>query len=88
MSTIVVYIFRKNKEVIMTRKRDEIRIKLLNNNLSQVWLINQLAERGITTDKSELSSALSGSRTGTKIDKIIETSLLILHDYEAWKGKK
>lgn len=72
----------------MKRKRDEIRIMLLNNNLSQVWLIGQLAEKGIITDKSELSSALSGSRTGKKIDKIIDISLQILHDYEVWIGKK
>lgn len=72
----------------MKAERDKIRIMLLNNNLSQVWLINQLAEKGIVTDKAELSSALSGSRTGAKIEKIISVSLQILNDYQAWKEKK
>lgn len=67
----------------MDKERDKIRILLLNNSLSQVWLINRLEEHGITTDKTELSSALSGSRRGAKIDKIIETSLTILNDYVA-----
>lgn len=69
----------------MKAERDKIRIMLLNNNLSQVWLINQLADKGVVTDKAELSSALSGSRTGAKIDKIMSVSLLILSDYEDWK---
>lgn len=72
----------------MKAERDKIRIILLDNNLSQVWLINQLADRGIITDKSELSSALSGSRTGAKIDKILSASLEILSDYENWKRKQ
>lgn len=72
----------------MKAERDKIRIMLLNNNLSQVWLINQLADRSIVTDKAELSSALSGSRTGAKIDKIISASLQILNDYEKWNKKQ
>lgn len=72
----------------MKAERNKIRIMLLNNNLSQVWLINQLADRGIVTDKAELSSALSGSRTGAKIDKIISASLQILNDYEKWNKKQ
>lgn len=72
----------------MKAERDKIRIMLLNNNLSQVWLINQLADKGVVTDKAELSSALSGSRTGAKIDKIISASLQILSDYEDWKKKQ
>jgi hypothetical protein len=37
---------------------------------------------GIATDKTELSSALSGTRKGAKIEKIIQKSLEILTDYE------
>ncbi len=65
----------------MEKERDEIRILLLNNSLSQVWLINRLEEQGVLTDKSELSSALSGARKGAKVDKIIKVSLQILKDY-------
>lgn len=65
----------------MIHERDRIRVLLFENSLSQVWLINRLEEKGIFTDKSELSSALSGSRRGEKIDKIISTSIEILNDY-------
>lgn len=65
----------------MEKERDEVRILLLNNSLSQVWLINRLEEHGVITEKSELSSALSGARKGAKVDKIIQTSLQILKDY-------
>ncbi len=65
----------------MKQERDRIRVLLFENSLSQVWLINRLEEKGICTDKTELSSALSGTRRGEKITKIIKTSLEILNDY-------
>lgn len=71
----------------MVQERDRIRVLLLENSLSQVWLMNRLEEKGILTDKSELSSALSGSRKGGKIDKIISASNEILDEYVA-KMKK
>lgn len=69
------------------KERDKIRVALLENSLSQVWLINRLEEHGVQTDKAELSSALSGTRHGAKIDKIIKTSIEILDEYES-KMKK
>ena len=50
--------------------------------LSYVWLIGQLALRGIVTDKTEMSSVISGTRNGTKADAIIELSIDILDKYE------
>ena len=49
---------------------------------SYVWLIGQLALRGIVTDKTEMSSVISGTRNGTKADAIIELSIDILDKYE------
>lgn len=72
----------------MLQERDRIRVLLLENSLSQVWLINRLEERGIQTDKSELSSALSGSRKGKKVNTIIQASLEILDDYTAKMKKR
>lgn len=69
------------------KERDKIRVALFENSLSQVWLINRLEERGVITDKTELSSALSGTRHGEKVDKIIATSADILEEYES-KMKK
>lgn len=66
----------------MQKERDEIRILLYRNNLTSTWLINQLDKKGISVDKSELSSALAGSRKGAKIEKVISESLNILHRYE------
>lgn len=72
---------------MLREERDKIRVLLLENSLSQTWLINRLEEHGIAVDKAELSSALSGSRKGAKIEKIISTSLQILNDYVAKMGK-
>ena len=63
-------------------ERNAIRERLVSNRLSFVWLIHQLAKRGIATDKSEVSSAFAGTRNGAKIDTIIRTSTAILDDYE------
>lgn len=66
----------------MREERDEIRIRLYQNCLTQAWLINRLEERGIYTDKAELSSALAGTRKGAKVDKILSTAFEILKEYE------
>lgn len=66
----------------MKNERDMIRFKLLQNSLTQTWLINRLELYGVATDKSELSSALSGTRKGAKVEKIIQNSLDILTEYE------
>ena len=47
-----------------------------------MWLINQLGLRGIVTDKTEMSSVLAGTRSGSKADAIIELSHDILDKYE------
>ena len=67
---------------MLREQRDTIRVMLLKNNLSQTWLINRLAEDGLSVDKAELSGALNGSRQGEKIEKIITASLDILNGYE------
>lgn len=60
----------------------EIRSKVTNANLTFVWLIHRLSDRGLFTDKFELSATLSGSRTGPKADDILTQSLAILTEYE------
>lgn len=64
-------------------ERENIRERLKKNKLSYVWLIGQLALRGIVTDKTEMSSVIAGTRHGTKADAIIELSLDILDSYES-----
>ena len=63
-------------------ERENIRERLKKQKLSYVWLIGQLALRGIVTDKTEMSSVISGTRNGTKADAIIELSIDILDKYE------
>lgn len=63
-------------------ERENIRERLKKYKLSYVWLIGQLALRGIVTDKTEMSSVISGTRNGTKADAIIELSIDILDKYE------
>lgn len=59
----------------------KIRIMLFENGLTQVWLIGKLRERGIVTDKTEMSSVLKGTRVGNKADLILQTSVEILNEY-------
>lgn len=64
---------------------DAIRERLKKHRLSFVWLIYQLGQRGITTDKTEISSIFAGTRKGAKADSIIQATNGILVDYEQGK---
>ncbi len=64
----------------------QIKDKIAANRLTQVWLIKQLGDRGLTSDKYELSSILAGTRNGAKCEEIIRRSLDILCDYEERLG--
>ena len=61
---------------------DSIRERIKKNRLSFVWLIHQLSARGIETDKTEISSIFAGSRKGAKAEEIIQTSHVIMDEYE------
>ena len=66
----------------MQEERTQIKFTLFKNALTNVWLQKQLENRGIKTDKSELSSVLNGSRKGPKAVTIINTAIEVLRDYE------
>ena len=51
---------------------------LCEQNRTQVWLIQQLRSHGIITDKTEMSSALAGSRHGPKVEDMLRISAEIL----------
>ena len=70
----------------MREERDRIRLMLYRNTLTNTWLVNRLEERGIITEKTEMSSVLRGVRKGAKAETIIKTSLEILNDYESKMG--
>ena len=61
---------------------NKIRERLKNNRLSFTWLIFQLDNKGIKTDKTEVSSIFAGTRKGAKADSIIQATTAILDDYE------
>lgn len=61
---------------------DNIRDRLKKHRLSFVWLIYQLGQRGIVTDKTEVSSVFAGTRKGAKADSIIRETTVILDEYE------
>lgn len=65
----------------------QIKIRLLENRLTQAWLIYQLERLGISLDKSVLCDILSGRRKGKKADEVIENAESILNQYEAVYGK-
>lgn len=70
----------------MREERDRIRMMLYRNTLTNAWLVNRLEERGINTEKTEMSSVLRGVRKGAKAESIIVTSLDILENYERAMG--
>ena len=63
-------------------ERNDVREHLERNNLSFVWLINRLADKGIAVDKTEMSSMIAGTRKGPKAESVIRESIIILDDYE------
>lgn len=64
------------------QEREELREALKRNRLTSAWLIAQLKEHGIVTDKTEMSSVLAGTRKGPKVDNIIQTGKSIISDFE------
>ena len=63
----------------MFEEGHKIRVALAERGLTQVWLINQLREQhGIITNKTEMSSVLSGTRHGPKAANMLKTSAEIL----------
>lgn len=67
------------------KELNAIRERLKKHRLSFVWLIFQLGQRGIATDKTEVSSVFAGTRKGAKADSIIQATEGILADYEQGK---
>lgn len=62
---------------------NKIRERLKNNRLSFTWLIFQLDNKGIKTDKTEVSSIFAGTRKGAKADSIVQKAKNILDTYES-----
>ena len=65
---------------------DGIRNRLNKYKLTQVWVIQRLADENIDTERCEYSSILAGTRRGGKADVIIYRSSALLDDYERRLG--
>lgn len=70
-------------ELSQKELRESIKARLVNNTLTQVWLINRLEEEGLNTDKTELSSVLAGTRHGAKAETLLKFADSILSRYES-----
>lgn len=56
----LLYTKFKKKEVDRVREeRDRIRLMLYRNTLTNAWLVNRLEERGVITEKTEMSTPLA-----------------------------
>ena len=75
-------------EAEVAKKRDIVRDILLNRKLTQVWMIHQLSLKGIRTDKSEVSCVLSGTRSGAKVEYLLDAMVEIVTRYEAAYGRE
>ncbi len=69
-------------EALLKEIRISIKVRLLKNSLTQVWLVNRLEEEGLNTDKTELCSVLRGTRHGAKAETLLRFSDEILTRYE------
>lgn len=68
-------------EEIRNQKIKFVRETIEQQSLSYVWLIARLREEGIDTCKATLSSVLSKTVRGPKMDQILETSERICKRY-------
>ena len=66
--------------------REQIRELVTGESLTFTWLIRQLSDEGLMTDKYEMSATLSGVRAGEKADEILRRSLDILQKYRMRMG--
>lgn len=69
-----------------TKYAEQIREMVTRWSLTFTWLIRQLSDEGLMTDKFEMSATLSGVRTGSKADEILRRSLDILREYQERMG--
>lgn len=65
---------------------EQIRTLVEGFSLTYTWLIRQLSDEGLMTDKFEMSATLAGVRTGDKADEILRRSLSILREYQERMG--
>lgn len=67
------------------QERTKVSWMLVHYNLTQVWLLNRLAMRGIEITKVNLSDILRGIRRNALAEQVVTESLSILNDYEKWE---
>lgn len=63
----------------------ELRMWLLNHNLTQTWLIRMLRLKGLDVDKSTMSSAIAGSITGERVNTIFKLCSAVIKAYEQFE---
>ena len=68
--------------------RDDVRDRISRNRLTHTWVIYQLQKRGIETNRSQFSGAVSGALRGEKITEIINKANEVLDDYERYFVKR
>ena len=66
----------------MFGKGHKIKVSLAKACLTQGWLIGELEKWGISTNKTEMSSVLAGTRKGPKADTILQLSEKIIKAHE------
>ena len=61
---------------------ENIRRRLSENHLTNIWLIAELEKRGVKVTRTYLSRIISGSSVDGISQKVRTTSILILDAYE------
>jgi len=64
--------------------KNDIRLRLITNHLSNAWLTNQLRKYNLNFDNVTISKMIRGERNG---DKVIAKANEILDSYETWNTK-
>lgn len=68
-------------------ERENLRSRLQGHHLSFVWLVNMMRYKGYEIDKTTVCSAVNGSITGPRVEKINTMGHEIVDEYEKiWLG--
>lgn len=63
--------------------RTRIKVGIIQNSLTQAWLIARLEEQGISVDKKEMCLILNGNKKANeRTNMIVDRSISILDRYE------
>lgn len=72
----------------MEQQREKIKIFLITNKLSNIWLVEQLKKYNLIVRKDTLSRYINGDRENDDAKEIFNITEKIISDYEIFNKRK